>query len=363
MSLDHAVSVPPFYDPPSEMPRRPGTLLRTEQIFDSGGETAWRLLYVSTHGEEPRVVSAVAALPSGTPPDGGWPVVSIGHTTTGPSRICAPSLDPFALSTPVGASFYDWMLRPFVEEGFVAVATDYRGLGTPGPHPYLAGELEALDVLDAARAIRELDRRCGDQTLLWGHSQGGQAVACAAEAFSRYAPELHVLGCVCAAPAVELVELLGSDATSDQPSDATGVLMMSVWGWASVYPGIDLETLLTPTARALLPVLEQQALPGVVHAFSTHPPTSLFTRRLTDPPWPDLFARNTPGRVDTGIPMLVTQGSKDPVIPAQLTAQFVDVLQKAGNEVAYRVYPDVDHFGLVAAAMPDTLAWLRERLA
>lgn len=362
MSTKSAVSVPAFYDPPSEIPGSPGALVRTEQISGPNGEAAWRLLYVSKQGEGRRVVSAVAALPSGPPPKGGWPVVSIGHTTTGPSRICAPSLDPFANSTPVGASFYDWMLNPFVEAGFAAVATDYRGLGTPGPHPYLAGELAAMDVLDGARAVRHLEPRCGDQTLLWGHSQGGQAAACAAESASRYASELRLLGCVCAAPAVELMELLGSDATSDNPSDATGVLMMSVWGWASVYPGINLETLLTPTARALLPVLEQQCLPGVVQAFSSQPPTALFTRGLTDPPWPELFARNTPGRADTGIPMLVTQGSADPVIPAPLTARFVDALQKSGNEVAYRVYPGVDHFGLVGAAMADSLAWLRGRL-
>lgn len=357
-------AVPSFYEPEGLELGAPGTLLRTEPVVGAGGEKAVRLLYCSTQQEARRAVSAVAALPEGDPPAAGWPVVAVGHTTTGPARTCAPSLDPFAAPTPAGCSFYDWMLRPFTAAGFVAVATDYRGLGTPGPHPYLAGELEARDMLDAARAVRRLPgAHCSDDTLLWGHSQGGQASACAAEAAAEYAPELRIRGAVCAAPAVELVELLGADATSSQPSPATGVLMMAVWGWASVYPGIDLGTLLTPAARALLPVLEQQCLAGVVQAFAAQPPTALFTRGLSDPPWPELFARNTPGGRKTGIPLLVTQGSADTVIPPVLTAQFVDRLQKSGDEVAYRTYPGIDHFGLVQAAMADSVAWLQARLA
>jgi len=36
------------------------------------------------------------------------------------------------------------------------VFTDYPGLGTPGPHPYLVGESEGRAVLDSIRATRQL---------------------------------------------------------------------------------------------------------------------------------------------------------------------------------------------------------------
>ena len=35
-------------------------------------------------------------------------------------------------------------LARLLARGWVVVATDYPGLGTPGPHPYLVGQSEAL---------------------------------------------------------------------------------------------------------------------------------------------------------------------------------------------------------------------------
>jgi hypothetical protein len=36
--------------------------------------------------------------------------------------------------------------QPLIEQGAVVVATDYPGLGTAGPHPYLVGDSEARAV-------------------------------------------------------------------------------------------------------------------------------------------------------------------------------------------------------------------------
>ena len=53
------------------------------------------------------------------------------------------------------------------DAGWVGVTSDYVGLGTAGPHPYLVGPSEARNVLDslrAAHAIPELD--LSDTTLV-----------------------------------------------------------------------------------------------------------------------------------------------------------------------------------------------------
>ena len=41
--------------------------------------------------------------------------------------------------------------------------TDYQGLGTPGPHPYLVGEAEGRGVLDIVSAARQLEPSIGKQ--------------------------------------------------------------------------------------------------------------------------------------------------------------------------------------------------------
>ncbi len=78
---------------------------------------------------------------------------------------------------------------------YVVVATDYPGLGTPGPHPYLIGESEGRAVLDSVRAARAIEKaHAGKRFVVWGHSQGGHAALFAGELARRYAPELSSSG-------------------------------------------------------------------------------------------------------------------------------------------------------------------------
>ena len=62
--------------------------------------------------------------------------------------------------------------------GHVVAATDYPGLGTPGPVGYLVGKGQAQAVIDSVRAARQLPDVGGSgRYALWGYSQGGHAVA------------------------------------------------------------------------------------------------------------------------------------------------------------------------------------------
>ena len=57
---------------------------------------AAHITYNSTSGVDgsAQVVSGSVFAPSGTPPEGGWPVIVFGHGTTGVLSDCAPSLSP-----------------------------------------------------------------------------------------------------------------------------------------------------------------------------------------------------------------------------------------------------------------------------
>ena len=73
-------------------------------------------------------------------------------------------------------------LQALIALDYVVAATDYPGLGTPGPHPYLVGESEGRAVIDSVRAARDLEKvGASTRYAVWGHSQGGQAALFAGE--------------------------------------------------------------------------------------------------------------------------------------------------------------------------------------
>lgn len=136
-----------------------------------------------------RAVTGILTYPTATPPDGGWPVVSLANGTVGLASPCALSRRGRAAPT-------------FGVEG-VGVVTDYIGLGPVGElHPYLSRPSEGHSVIDAVRAARNLaEAGAGTRWLAIGHSQGGHGALSAHELAEEYAPELELLGTVSLAPA------------------------------------------------------------------------------------------------------------------------------------------------------------------
>ena len=117
-------------------------------------------------------------------------MIAWAHGTTGAATECAPSVLDDGLAA--GAMF---LQDEVVDAGWAMVATDYIGLGTYGPHPYLIGQGEGRSVLDAVRAAHELpDVNLADETVLWGHSQGGHAALWAGMLAPTYASELEIDG-------------------------------------------------------------------------------------------------------------------------------------------------------------------------
>jgi acetyl esterase/lipase len=119
-------------------------------------------------GKTPVTVSGAYFVPKGTPPDAGWPLVAWAHGTTGIADVCAPSWIP---RSERDAGY----LNTWLQQGFAVVATDYQGLGTPGPHPYLAVRPEAYSVLDSVRAVLKGFSNVANKIVVIGQSQGGGA--------------------------------------------------------------------------------------------------------------------------------------------------------------------------------------------
>ncbi len=130
-------SLSSFYVWDADIPGQPGQLLRSEPLPReaslSEAQENIRILYSSTDGvggSAPIVVSGAVFIPKGKPPAGGWPVVAWAHGTLGVADGCAPSW--------AGRAYRDVAyLNRWLDEGFAVVATDYQGVGVPGPNPAL----------------------------------------------------------------------------------------------------------------------------------------------------------------------------------------------------------------------------------
>lgn len=156
----------------------------------------WRILYSTTSATGQIEAASATVVVSSAHMSSPLPVLAIAHGTTGIVPSCAPSLAPVPLDGGAMAA-----TEAMIAQGWVAITTDYVGLGTEGPHPYLVGPSAAHNVLDsvlAAQQLPELDLL--DDTVLWGHSQGGYGALWSAGLAPEYAPGLNILGVAAMAP-------------------------------------------------------------------------------------------------------------------------------------------------------------------
>ncbi|MFL5736674.1 MAG: lipase family protein [Actinomycetota bacterium] len=330
----------------------PGHLLSERRIDGPKGTRAWRVLYTSRSLDgDPVRVSGVVVAPKTPAPAGGYPIVSWAHGIVGLADHCAPSRQRPLIGSSVPALHLGKL-------GMVIAASDYEGLGTPGPHPTAVGVSEGRSVLDIARAVREmpqLDTR--NQVLAFGHSEGGQGALFAGQLASTYAPDLHLMGVIASAPAAELPMLTRAFPTAG----LIGSLVMAAVAYHDTYPGLSLERVLTPWAISQVPAVRSECAAEVLQRFDV-PETQVFrSSAFSMPPWPSLLARNTPGAVPIPAPALIVQGVDDPTAPLQSVQALGQRLCDRGDVVEYREYPGVGHEPIARAA-PDIFGWAQARL-
>jgi hypothetical protein len=242
----------------AEIAGPPGTIIRQESMFGAAaGAASYRVLYRSTRPDgAPIAVSGVIIVPAGTPPAGGWLIVAWAHPTTGIVPRCAPSLAIFVFRQMAGS-------KDLLERGYAIAATDYPGLGTPGPHPYLVGVSEARAVIDSVRAARSFPGlEISSRYAVWGHSQGGQAALFTGMISQTYAPELQLVGVAAAAPATDLATLMTDDLNTTGGRNLTA---MTVWSWARVFDA-PVESVVAPAAIPTVDRLATECIESVYDA-------------------------------------------------------------------------------------------------
>jgi hypothetical protein len=345
-----------FYDPPDPLPpAAPGKLIWAAPFKAIPGAQAWKVLYHSRSLSGADIaVSGVVVAPTGAAPSGGRPVISWAHGTHGIADQCAPSrtADMVSLLPSIGK---------VVSQGYVVAATDYEGLGTPGTHPYLVGPSEARGVLDIVKAAQQIrETAANDKTLVWGQSQGGQAALFAGEIQPSYAPELDLRGVVSGAPVTDVSVMFPAAATMPE---TLGFVVMGLIGAQAAYPQAKASDVLTPAALDKAKLVDEKCYGAVLSAFK-QPVDQVIAHNPRDvPPFPDLFAADTPGKTATAAPMFVYQGLSDDVVYKVFTDQYVQKACGLGNTVEYKTFSGKDHYEENTAAEKDVLEWMQARLA
>jgi acetyl esterase/lipase len=335
----------------------PGKLL--EAVATDGapaGAKAWRIRYETTDVDgDPTQSTGVLVAPDGPSPVQGRDIVAWAHGTVGIDSACTPirSLDQIP------------GLADMLARGWVVVASDYPGLGTRGPHAYLAGDAAAAAVLDSVRAATALPAAGASRSFaVWGHSQGGHAALFSAQRARSYAPDLQLQGVVAVSPPTEL-------AANMQHADTTvrGLLTaFTARSWSRVY-GADLSTIANATTRG---VIERATSGCEGDPFSAAALVRLLRLRARlgsldlggRAPWDGLMARNSITALAAGsAPLLLVQSDADGLVATPVTWRFFEQSCKRGAAVNYLRLPDTGHATTAIASADRAIAWIAERFS
>jgi len=341
---------------------RPGALIRSQAIWWApNGTRAYRVLYRSSGlRDEPIAVSGVVIVPDGPAPAGGRKIVAWAHPTTGVVSRCAPSLARVLFRSIQGL---DIMAR----RGYAVAATDYPGLGTAGPHPYLVGESEGRAVLDSVRAARQVPGvGDGRAFAVWGHSQGGQAALFTGLLARSYAPDLDLVGVSAAAPATELGTLMSDDMGTPGGDNLTA---MTLWAWAKVF-GAPMDKVVTPQAVPVIDRLAGMCIERFFDVFARRGPSRQLARSFLSvddlpelQPWRSLMEESTPGPLPAGMPVFLAQGTTDNIVDPKVTSAYMEQLCRAGSPVRMQWLPGVGHAFAARDGAPAAMRWIADRFA
>jgi acetyl esterase/lipase len=323
------------------------------------GIKGYRVLYRSTNFDGRPVAVTGALIFPAQASQGPRPVVAWAHPTTGVVSGCAPTLLPNLSQVIMG-------IDEITDKGWVIAATDYIGLGTKDPHPYLIGIAEANAVIDIVRAARQLkDIEAGERFAVWGHSQGGHAALYTGLHAKTYAPDLELVGVAAAAPATELARLFQAD---EGTASGRGLTAMTVLAWSRLFEW-PLGELVDAAAMKPFEKVASDCIEDLPQFFAEDQDLKALPRQflkidpLTDPKFTPVIEANTPGALPTGMPVFIAQGTADTTVRPEITKDYVRRLCEGGARVHLKMMAGVSHVTAALDAAYHAVAWMADRFA
>lgn len=317
--------------------------------------------------------TAMVFYPSAPRPVDGWRVVVWEHGTVGIADHCAPSRN--SLNPRFKA-----MAESLLAAGYVIVAPDYEGLGTPGIHPYLHLESAAQSAIYSVRALKEdLGAHMHGAWMSVGQSQGGHASLGTAEFANQ---DANYKGAVAAAPAsslgyiiaevapaairdLELAESVGLYPVGTARNVYAELMAYAAYvavGIKAYEPDFNYLSIFQPESQDIVPEAEGnngengQCLDELMQSFREDIDAFTENSGLAVADYPGLTANfqdnatikrflaiNQPATKKLDKPIMVIQGEADTAVPAAVTTALVDNLREMGTMVEYELVPGASH--------------------
>ena len=354
-------------------------LLSSENIETSiSNAVAYRIHYSSAdlHG---KATESTGLIITPTEHQEGRKVMSWAHGTTGIGDAGCPSAQPdparelvtyFQSGSTTQIDYGIPGLQKFIDEGWIVVATDYQGLGTPGVHQYTVNRTNALDAVNIVHAAREMDLGAGTKFGCIGWSQGGGTAAAVAELDADAYGDLELVGTVPMSPgvpgvAVKLPETQAALAGGGTPTPPDAHMFMQLAAMVTAFPDtLSLDDVFTPLGKQ---IFQDNYDTAPIHHLSDilarnwkHQGAMLDVKKEKLPLWLPAFIEASAGRVKPIAPVLVLIDGQDPNGPCPLPWQlgYIKAIEDLGGEISSSTYPNDDHFSLPQSSVDEARTWL-----
>jgi hypothetical protein len=323
---------------------------------------ARRFLYVTNRSADGPAVTSTAAVfvPNGTAPPGGWPVIAWAHGTTGLGDDCTPSALPRSERD-------EAYLGHWLGQGYAIVASDYAGLGTPGPMQYLDREAAARNIVDSVIAAQSLGLPLAKRWAIVGQSQGAAAGLSAAHPATALSAGsgLDYRGVVATGAPAYInypIGLVGPDFPPvTLPAGLNSYVLYILAGFLDARPDIATTSALTPRAVQLIGQARSLCLPSMVELAEGLDLRTLFSKPIAEVPGLTDALNAYMAIPDRGYdrPIFLGQGLLDRDVPAPSALTLAAALAANGEPVTLKVYP-TDHSGTVMTSTGDSTPWLAQ---
>lgn len=300
-----------------------------------------------------------------------YPVYVFGSGTTGLDDQCAPSKEITSIDN---WGDYNAHMLSYATQGYIVFFPDYEGFNDLARmHHYFNSELEAKVMLDGARAtydfFTEVDSSIKPQkaVFLAGYSQGGHAAFAAKDFHQQYAPDVPLKGVIGYASANDVIALL-----QENPSLAPYLVV----AYQDFYgkEAVDFTKILSTRWLDTLQIDAVSKCISDASKYFDNTPDGMYIPEFKEALYNDFegehtfneFERvlrlNNTGFNKSDIPMLMLQGSADPITSQESAEEFVDKACQNGNRLTYMLYENVHHYQTRQVSYMDTVQWMQSIL-